>query len=575
MTRNIFGRTYNPKPRRSVFDLTYSKLTSLLTGQVFPCMADEVVPGDTFVIGASDVVRALPLATPVMHDFDITTHYFFVPYRLIYPDWERFITGGIDGKYNDTGSNPLPRWPRSGLGIANGTPYTLWDCFGFPTDIFNRMLTADPSIMPLDFPLRAYELVYWNYYADETLSPADFYDPISSQIDWTVYFSTARGAQAMRYVSWRKDYFTSALPWQQRGTQPAFPISGQATIHLPAATTPYGNDLYPIVMEEPSVGFVPATVNVAAGSSDGPVGDGTIIPSGTGRQLGIPTDTAGTVVGAFADLSSITTFNVADLRLAVQIQKWMERNARSGVRYVEFLRAHFGVHPRDDRLQRPEYIGGSTTRLKIAEVLQTSNSVSNYPQGTMTGHGISVGGNRIGTYHATEFGLIMGMLFIRPKAVYQDGINRQWLRWSRYDFYFPEFSHLSEQGIYNMEIRYNALSASRNNLKVPAADNGIFGFQGRWDEYRYKPSMVCNIMRTNPSGNLSTWHVARHWNPANEDGASATVSLNNAFLTNYSDCARIFALGGNYPQWIVHHTNHLRAIRPLPMSSDPGLLDHF
>ena len=249
-------------------------------------------------------------------------------------------------------------------------------------------------------------------------------------------------------------------------------------------------------------------------------------------------------------MASATTFNVSDLRLAFQIQKWLERNARAGVRYTEFLRSHYGVAPRDDRLDRPEYIGGSKAPVIVSEVLQTS-STSTTPQGNMAGHGLSADKAYIAKYHAQEFGVVVGLMSIMPRSSYQQGIDRQWLRRSRYDFYSPEFANLSEQGIERAEV-YATTSGTENRT--------IFGFQGRYDEMRFKRSMVCGKMRST----YDYWHLGRKF-------ASAPL-LNEEFIKCVPS-KRIFA-SQTEPGIIANVGNMIRALRPMPIMSSPGLIDH-
>jgi hypothetical protein len=263
-----------------------------------------------------------------------------------------------------------------------------------------------------------------------------------------------------------------------------------------------------------------------------------------------------------ANLANATTFNVSDLRTAFQIQKWMERNARSGVRYTEFLRAHFAVAPRDDRLDRPEYIGGCTFPIVTSEVLQTSSTDSVSPQANMAGHGLAVNGSFIGTYRVKEFGLIMGLLTIRPKPAYEDRMDRQWIKPTRYDFFFPEFQTLSEQMIYNAEIRYRALPT----------DQSGFGFQGRYSEMRFKHDMVCGLFRQSANQNLAFWHMARHWN------ISTVPVYNSPFLQegfNEATGAKRVLAAPSQPTFLVCWNNHIKAARPIPYDSDPGYIDHY
>ena len=213
-------------------------------------------------------------------------------------------------------------------------------------------------------------------------------------------------------------------------------------------------------------------------------------------EAGVPSIPKATMDNNVVDLSTAATFNVADLRLAFQIQKWMERNARAGARYTEYLRAHFGVAPKDERLQRPEYIGGSRNACIISEVLKTGTTDATSPQGNLAGHGITAGETYIAKYHAQEFGVIMGIMSIMPRTAYQQGIDRQWLRRSRYDFYSPEFANLSEQAVERAELYASG---------VEAENRTIFGYQGRYDEMRVKRSQVCGLMRTD----FNYWHLGR------------------------------------------------------------------
>ena len=486
--RNVFSLVGGLHPRRSVFDLSYEKKLTCDMAQLIPIMCDEVVPGDLFKIGNQAVVRFQPLVAPILHEINMYVHYFFVPYRILWDDWEDFISGGVDGQFSD----PIPEWEPT---IT--TEGSLWDFFGFPVGV-------DPDgAYPLDFPRRAYNLVYNEYYRDENLQT-----------------EVALTNEMILNRSWEKDYATSALPWQQRGTAPALPIAG--------TTSAVWGDV------------LGGTAFTVSGNATNPT-----------RPFNANTKTfmdANTV-----DLSTASTFDIADLRLAFQIQKWMERNARAGVRYTEFLRAHFGVSPRDERLQRPEYIGGSKAPCIISEVLQTSSTDATTPQGNLAGHGITVSDAYCGKYHAQEFGLIIGIMSIMPRSAYSQGIDKQWLRKTKYDFFFPEFANLSEQAILNAEIC--ATGSSSHN-------QDIFGYQGRYDEMRTKNSQIVSGMRTT----FDYWHLGRQFNPA------SPPVLNEDFIkcTPRKD---IFAVPSE-PGLIVNFANIIKAFRPLPYMAVPGLIDH-
>lgn len=488
----IFNNIGSIRPSLTMFDLSYEKKFTCDMGQLIPILHDEMVPGDFFQIGNQAIIRFQPMVAPILHEINMFTHYFFIPYRLLWEDWEDFITGGISGNLTPT----IPTWE-----CTLNTEGTLWDYFGMPVGV-------DPGAgaRPLTFPMNAYNLIYNEYYRDETLQPEVLLDQ-----------------EAVLNRNWEKDYITSALSFQQRGTAPALPISGTTHAVWPATN----------VGTAESVGF-----NIAMASP--------YAPQNNASKAFLESNTV--------DLSTATTFDIADLRLAFSIQKWMELNARAGARYTEFLQSHFSVSPRDERLQRPEYIGGSKTPIIISEVLQTSSTDLTTPQGNLAGHGITVSDSYCGSYKAKEYGIIIGIMSVMPKPSYQQGINRQWLRRTKFDFFFPEFANLSEQAIENGEIC--ALDAN-------AAHNiDIFGYQGRYDEMRIKHNLVSGQLRSS----YDYWHLGRIFNPA------TPPELNSSFL----ECIPrkdIFAVPSE-PGLIVSFGNIIKAYRPLPLSAEPGLIDH-
>ena len=498
MSKNrTFQNVRTLHPARSVFDLSYEKKFTCDMAQLIPVMCDEVVPGDFFKLGTSSLIRFQPLVAPIMHQVNVYVHFFFVPYRLLWDSWEDFITGGPDGE----DVSVLPRWE-----VVDNAIGSLWDFLGFPTGV-------DPAgAYPLDFPRRAYNLIYNEYYRDENLQDEILLDN-----------------ETILNRCWEKDYFTSALPWQQRGVGPALPVSGTTSAVWPASA-----------------------FGLATGGCPLQVDGGVVDPRIFVYNARGADNLRNALNNNTVDLSTASTFDIADLRLAFQIQKFLERNARAGVRYVEFLRAHFGVSPRDDRLQRPEYIGGNKSSVIVSEVLQTSSTDATSAQGNLAGHGISIGQGFCGKYHAEEFGLIMGIMSVMPRSVYQQGIDRQWLRRSKYDFFFPEFVGLSEQGIEQAEIYAT---------NVESENQTLFGYQGRYDEMRVKKSMVCSQMRTT----FDYYHISRQF--------SSAPLLNE----NFVKCVPrkdIFAAPSE-PGLIVNCGNIIQAFRPLPVIAEPGLIDHY
>ena len=503
----VFHSVRSASPGRSVFNLSYEKKFTCDMGQLIPVMCDEMVPGDKFNIGNQMIIRFQPLVAPILHEINVFVHYFFVPYRLLWSDWEKFITGGEDGTFTAT----LPRWTPTSNDVGS-----LWDYMGMPTGV------TPSNRLPLDFPKRAYNFIWNSFYRDETLQAA---------LDINV-------SDIILRRGWEKDYFTSSLPWQQRGIAPALPISGTTNAQF---STAMGT----------KVSAVGKYLSVPDSADPHILIGGTGYP-GTDQNL---TNLANALTNNNTiSLASATTFNVSDLRLAFQVQKWLERNARGGARYVEFLRSHFGVSPRDDRLQRPEYIGGSKSPVIISEVLQTAGTgVTGQatPQGNMAGHGISVNQSHCASYYAQEFGIVIGLMSVMPRTAYQQGINRQWLRQTKYDFYFPEFANLSEQAIEGAEIYASA---------TPADNISVFGYQGRYDEMRYKPNLVCGQLRDT----YDYWHLGRQF--------TSKPLLNDSFI----QCIPrkdVFA-AQTEPALIVQFGNLIKAVRPLPRLAEPGLIDH-
>lgn len=561
------------RPRRTAFDLSYDKKFDCYFGQLIPVMHDECVPGDHFTIRAETVVRLQPMVTPVMHEINVSTHYFFVPYRLLWKDWENFISGGPDGKFN----KPIPRWkmPQSLTDLT----YTLWDYMGFPTHFDARQ--AAGAVYPINFPQIAYGIIWNEYYRDENFQPKIGNSDIADYSDYDPQLKIGPILNNILQRFWTKDYFTSALPFQQRGEPVAFPIRGTLpVIFRDGQMNNDGSGIAPGITGLIKTGVPSDTINPATAfrvSTDVTPGPPRFLPW---NQIYFPSPNDNLnymkVGPSYVNLQDGVSFDINDLRLAVQLQKWMERNARGGVRYKELLITHFGVSPRDDRLQRPEYIGGTRQPVIVSEVLQTSSTVGfdtsgkNTPQGSMAGHGVMAGGNFVGKYFCQEYGLIMGLMSVTIPSSYEDGINRQWLRYTNTDFYWPEFVNLSEQGIFNAEI-YSTGKTNGTDDPFQSPDMQVWGFQPQYDEMRIKPNMVVAGMRVNTvvkAQSLSYWHMGRAF--------SSLPPLNRYFIRINPDddqFRRPFNVT-SAPPLMVTHANIIKAIRPLPYIGEPGLMDH-
>ena len=497
-----FKTVNTPKVRRNKFDLSHERRMSADMFTLTPVLCDMCIPGDKWRIGNEIVIRMNPLVAPMMHDIKCYVHYYFVPFRLLWEQWEKFITGGKDGKF----TAEIPRWTTGSRAIGS-----LWDYCGFNT--LNPGQTTIKN--PLVFPRRAYNMIYNEYYRDPN---------ITDEVDLD-YINPAEGDLHTR--CWGKDYFTSLLPWQQRGEAPAMPIAGIGNVNF---TGPY--------------------VHSANTSGTMYTVGGYLFGSPEGSTL----DFRKWLNKNEFDYKEASTFDVSDLRLAFQIQKFLERNARTGHRYPEFLKAHFPAWPRDDRLQRPEYIGGSKTPIVISEVLQTSQSADT-PQGNMAGHGLSADRTFINSYDVQEHGLIMGIMSVMPKAMYSQGIDRVWLAESKYDFYFPEFANLSEQAVYTEEI-YNI---------GPEPIDKVMGYQGRYDEYRYKRDTIHGLFRTD----FKHWHMAREF----ANAPTLNLDLVRPSLQEKAALKRVLAVTSE-PMFLITFGNRLHVTRPMPYMAEPGLIDH-
>lgn len=550
----IFNKVYGNKPRRNAFNLSFSVKTTMEMGKLYPICIQEMVPGDTFKLGNEVVINLQPMNAPAYINLNWYCYAFFVPYRVLWDKWEEFITKGQDG---DT-TIELPKFERNQYITDSAFRYnTLWDYFGFPTGVVPSGLSA-----PIDFPWRAYNLIWNEYFRDENLQ-----DPVGADpADKTVAFNTD-----ILNVNWGKDYFTGALPFSQRGTASALPI----TSDLSKSNDLMLNSLLEVgINESGKVGFsqlntklydVPGvaggTFKLGGLDDKIPNGETPIVAGGNNGSgaLSTPIDLSGTIVS--------TTADVEDLRMMFAIQRWQEINARGGVRYTEFLRAQYGTSPRDERLQRPEFIGGCKSPIIVQNVLQQSNadnaSVSQKTLvGTKYGQGMTADVNNLGTYYASEFGVMMIVAFLRPKTSYMQGINRQWLKNNTFDFFNPLFTSLGEQEVLNEEIF--AKSGDSDPLKDKNSNRSIWGYEARYNEMRYNADLVTGKMRPNKQtgeASFDYWHLGRYFD--------TLPNLNGEFLKCNPD-KRIFQATDEVG-FICHIGNRIKALRPLPYMAVPHL----
>lgn len=511
---SLFSQTVGARPKSNAFNLSHERKFSMKMGDLVPILCEEIIPGDKWQCNTEVLMRLAPMVAPIMHRVNVFTHFFFVPNRIIWDDWEDFITGGEDG----TEEPVMPyREFTSGWSSYFGEGKLL-DYLGFSAEV----PTSTVRINTL--PLKAYQTIYNEYYRDQNIQTALTIDKTSGADTTSIV-----GLTAIRKRAWEKDYFTSALPWTQRGGDVNLPLSGTA----PVRTEPENGVIY-----EVSGGGNPATGAVSLNASD---------------EL---TDSASNEIeptNLVADVDQVTLGTIEELRRATKLQQWLERNARGGSRYIEQILVHFGVLSSDARLQRPEFLGGGKTPIVISEVLQTSSTDLETPQGNMAGHALAVGNSHKFTKKFEEHGYIIGIMSVLPKTAYQQGTRKHLFKDDKFDYFWPEFSQLGEQPVLQGELYDDYVTANRT---------GTFGYQSRYAEYKYIPSSVHGTFK----GNQSFWHMGRIFDTApqlNEEFIQAdTTDINE----------RAFAAGDTEDQLWVQVYHNIKAIRPIPKINNPSLL---
>ena len=511
---------------RSRFAMQKTLKTTFDSGLIVPIMCEEVLPGDTFNVNVTMFGRLATPIFPVMDNLHLDSFFFFVPNRLVWSNWVKFM--GEQDNPADSISYTIPQQVSPVGGYAIGS---LQDYLGLPTvgQVGNSNTVSHSAL-----PTRAYNLIYNQWFRDENLQNSRVVDkgdgPDASAA--TNYAILRRGK--------RHDYFTSSLPWPQKG--------GTA-VTLPLGTTA------PIKT---------ATIGGSGGSPRMTVQDG----NGVARSLAADNTFLyldNSITGAnplYADLSAATAATINQLRQSFQIQKLLERDARGGTRYTEILRSHFGVTSPDARLQRPEYLGGGSTPINISPIAQTSGTGvtgSATPQGNLAAMGTYLAKGHGFTQSFVEHGYVIGVVSVRADLTYQQGLRRHWSRSTRYDYYFPVFAMLGEQAVLNKEIYVTGGSS----------DSDVFGYQERWAEYRYNPSEITGLFRSTAAGTIDPWHYAQKF--------TSLPTLNSTFIQDSPPLARNLAVGtgANGQQLLLDAFFSINAARPLPMYSVPGLIDHF
>lgn len=555
----VFDSVPVKKPNKNVFNLSHDVKASYNFDKLYPFLCHPVYPGDTFNCRVEAFMRAMPMLAPVMHNVDMYFYFFFVPNRIIWNedkkhDWKIFITGGEDGMQ----TAEMPYWTYSSFVQAERSDLyrsgSLLDYMGFPTfDIVDQqdVIIRDESKISL-LPFRAYAEVWNEYFRNQNVqNPIEF-----DYGEGRVTNSDVEKLFEFRKKCWEKDYFTSALPFQQRGQAMRLPISVNPDAEGSVDLT-VGVELDQLVNERTSGRTSIEIVDVLSGSDF--IGGSN---ASTSSRIGDPASLRGTasVSGAELSFTGLEIGTINDFRYCLRLQQWLENNARCGSRYIEQLFSHFGVVSSDARLQRPELLGGGKVPLLFTDVEQTSHGdgTTDDVLGDLGGKGTLYGKTDGFKKYFEEHGILLGLCCIIPRTSYSQGIPRYWSAMDKTEFYFPEFAHLGEQGILNKEIYYDP-SGGYAEDKSP---DDVFGYQGRFTELRYVPSSVHGEMRTD----LSYWHLGRLFD--------SLPALNEDFVEAQTD-ARIFALRniteGGFDPFVCQLHLDIKAVRPMPKFAVPTL----
>lgn len=516
-SQHSFAQVPQADIQRSKFDRSHGLKTTFDADKLVPILVDEVLPGDTHTLNTNIFGRLATPINPIMDNLFLETFYFFVPMRLIWEDTERFF-----GERDNPTDSIDYTIPQSTLGsVPEGS---IADHMGLPVGVSNLSVSV--------LPFRAYYLIYDEWFRDQNLQNSPDVQKGSSGVrgnntDYPVMLDLLTRGK-------RHDYFTSCLPWAQKGDSVNIGFGSQAPV---STDGPQGSQ-----------------VQVAFPTSTLPNDYRQLVTSGSVATLGTTTQAEGNVL--YADLSAAEAVSINTWRQAFQIQKFLERDARSGTRYIEKIKGHFGVTSPDARLQRPEYLGGDSQMINVHPVPQTSSTDATTPQGNLSAFGTVAGQQGGFSKSFTEHGYIIGLANVRADLTYQQGLNKLWSRETQYDFYWPVFAHLGEQAVLNKEIY----------AQGSPIDDQVFGYQERYAEYRYKPSLITGKFRSDASASLDAWHLSQDFD--------SLPTLGDTFIKSNTPLDRVIAVQDE-PHIIMDCYFNYTSVRPMPVYAPPGFVDHF
>ena len=521
---------------RSSFRRQSTHKTTFDSGYLVPVYVDEVLPGDTFNLKMTAFARMATPIFPVMDNLYLDSFFFFVPNRLVWTNWVKFMGEQTNPADSISFSIPQIVSPAGGYGVG-----TIFDYFGLPTV---GQVGGGNTFTHSALPNRCYGLIYHQWFRDENLQNGTIPLLGDGPDPYTDYALYRRGK--------RHDYFTSALPWVQKGSSSVtLPLGTSATVKTNATNLVTGSQNALQTLDAVGGGTPTAGRGFSTGASGQVTWSAAVVATGNSVY---PSN-------LYADLSTATAATINQIRQAFQIQKLLERDARGGTRYTEIVRAHFGVMSPDARLQRTEYLGGGSSPVNIHTITQntqTGLTGGTTPIGTVSG-AATVTAHHGFTQSFTEHGHIIGLVSVRADLTYQQGLRKMWSRLTRYDFYFPVFAALGEQAVLNKEIY----------LDGSANDALVFGYQERWAEYRFLPSQITGLFRSTSAGTIDGWHLAQKF--------TALPTLNATFIVDTPPVSRVVAVGAgaNGQQFIFDSFFDIKTARCMPTYSVPGLVDHF